>query len=108
MCPGFWDLSEGPKEVDVYFFDLDYDPTSAQLAEEYDLRDFRPDFAAQAAVNEEDPTFADERPNALQWDMQNGVASSAIFGRWHGGRAVDIRRNNRGWRQLYRFGGVLK
>jgi len=100
---------EGPEEVDVYFFDLDYDPTTAQLVAEYDKRGLKPDFAAQAAVNEADTAFADERPNGLQWDLQeNGVASYAAFDRWGGGREARVYRDDDGWSRCCRFGGVRK
>lgn len=96
------------EEVDVYFFDLDYDPTTRELAYEYDVRRLVPDFAAQVAVNEEEPAFADDRPNCLQWGLdENGFASFAVFGRWLDGREVDVLRHDaRRWDRHCRFGGV--
>ncbi|HEY4516154.1 MAG TPA: hypothetical protein VJH67_03130 [Candidatus Paceibacterota bacterium] len=98
------------EEKDVFFFDLDYDPSAKQLAEEYELRGLVSDPIAQAAVNEADPKFADDRPNGCQWNLQeNGTASFATFRRWYdGGRSVDVDRGDYLWFRCYRFGGVCK
>lgn len=43
-----------------------------------------------AAFNEEDPTFADEYPNATQWKDANGKYCYVIFERWSGKRSVSV------------------
>lgn len=96
--------------AEVWFFDLDYDPTPTELAREYEVRKLVPDFAAQAAVNEEDSAFADERPNGLQWGLQkDGTASFSAFDHWRGGRRdVSVSRDDGRWGRGCRFGGVRK
>mgnify|MGYP001594107053 CR=1 FL=1 len=96
------------EEVDVYFFDLNYDPTVQELDHEYELRGLKADPIAQAKVNTDDPAFADDRPNGCQWGLEKGVASFAAFDRWVGGRRVDVGRDDDGWYRGYRFGGVRK
>ena len=96
------------EEVDVYFFDLDYDPTVDQLEHEYERHGLEADPIAQAQVNVDDPAFADERPNVCQWGVKNGVASFAVFSRWIDERGVDVGRSGDGWNRRYRFGGVRK
>lgn len=96
------------EEVDVYFFNLDYDPTPAELDREYELRQLKADPIAQAQVNTDDPAFADDRPNNCQWGLENGVASFAVFDRWVGERDVNVLRYDGRWYRRCRFGGVRK
>lgn len=96
------------EEVDVHFFDLSYNPTPSQLEAEYNFRGLRSDPIAQIQVNIDDPTFADERPNGCQWNLdQNGIASFVAFYRWGDERDVRVDRDYRCYR-YYRFGGVRK
>jgi hypothetical protein len=96
------------EEVDVYFFDLDYDPTVKELDSEYELHCLNADPIAQAKVNADDPAFADYRPNGCQWGLEGGVASFYAFGLWGGKRSVLVDRYDGSWNRIYRFGGVRK
>ena len=105
-------LETAPKvegeEVNVYLFDLSYDPTTDELDREMEIRGLKPDFDALAAINAADPSFADDCPNVTQWRDANGKACSAVFGRWRDERYVDVFRHDFGWRRSYRFAGVRK
>jgi len=62
-----------------------------------------------AAVNEADPAFADEHPNATHWKDFNGKWCYAAFYRWpDGGRHVSVRRRAGGWRDGWWFAGLRK
>lgn len=99
---------EGPEEVDVHFFGLDYDPTPIQLAVEYETRGLKPDLAAQAAVNEDDPVFADERPNGLQWVSKRGESYFVLFFREEHEYHIHLWDSDHRWRKGWLFGGVRK
>lgn len=105
-------LATAPKgegeEVDVYFFDLDYDPTVDELDREMEIRGLRPDVDALTEVNQADPAFADDRPNVTQWRDVNGKACYAVFHRWRGERGVGVDRDGGGWGRCCRFAGVRK
>lgn len=105
-------LETAPKgdgeEVNVYFFDLDYDSTPDELDREMETRGLKPDPDALSAVNEADKAFADDRPNTTQWRDADGKACYAIFRRWIGGRFVDVDRSDDRWRRYCRFAGVRK
>jgi uncharacterized protein YqgV (UPF0045/DUF77 family) len=105
-------LATAPKgegeEVDVYFFDLDYDPTVDELDREMEIRSLKPDVDALSAINEADQVFADERPNVTQWRDANGKACYVIFDRWVDERRVYVGRRDYGWGRGYRFAGVRK
>ena len=96
------------EEVDVCFFNLDYDPTVEELDREYELRGLKADPIAQAKVNTDNPAFADDRPNGCQWGLENGVASFATFDRWRVERDVGVDRDGIRWSRCCRFGGVRK
>jgi len=89
-------------EVDVHFVPtkrfVPVKEVPAFLAQ-YDLV---PDPRAQAAVNEEDPAFADEHPNGSQW----GNNCCLAFGRWGGGRGVDCGRGDGDWGGGWFLSGV--
>ena len=95
-------------EVDVYFFDLDYDPTADQLDREMELRSLKPDPIALAAVNEADPAFADDRPNVTQWRDKKGNACFVLFRRRSDERNMVVRRDGDFWALRHRFSGVRK
>lgn len=105
-------LKTAPKcdgeEVNLYFFDLSYDPTADELDREMEIRGLKPDFDALAAINAADPSFADERPNVTQWRNANGKACFAVFSHWRGERYVRVFRDDRGWYRHCRFAGVRK
>lgn len=70
---------EGRAEDQTLFFELDYGPTVDELDREYEARDMRPDPYAVSQAMIDDPTFADERPVAVQWRNKHGRACCAIF-----------------------------
>ena len=96
------------EEADVYFFPLRRRVTEAQLAQEYELRGLTPDPRAQAAVNEANPAFADDRPNGTQWQDANGNWCYAAFDRCYGTRNVRVRRLDNGWDARWWFAGLRK
>jgi hypothetical protein len=97
------------ENVELRFFDLDYDPTPTELDAEYKSRNLKADFFALAKHMQDDPAFADECPVVCQWDLgENGVASYAVFHRWRDERSVDVDRYGNRWNRLYRFAGVCK
>ena len=99
-------VGSGPEEIAVQFFELDYDPTPAELAKEYELRELVADGAALGQAMTDDPTLADERPVACQWDIdEDGAASYAVV-RWRGRRRVAVHRVAGRWFRLCRFAGV--
>ena len=89
-------------EVDVYFVPTKrFVPTNevpAFLAQ-YGLV---PDPRAQAAVNEQDPVFADEHPNGTQW----GDNCCLAFYRWRDGRRVYCDRSDVDWSGDWFLSGV--
>ena len=99
---------EGFEEGEVVFFELDYDPSVDELGHEYEIRGLKPDpyVLAQAMTN--DPSFADERPVAVQWRDKHGRACDAIFYRRGGRRKVVVSRNDNGWFRNCRFAGSRK
>src|SRR3989344_207932 len=86
------------EEVDVYFFKVGHDISDAELEKQYELRGLIPaDPYSQAAVNEQDPSFADDDPNGTHWQDANGNWCFAAFVRWRGGRGVSVRRCDGAW-----------
>jgi hypothetical protein len=96
------------EEVDVYFFRLGRYVSEEEKAKEYALRGLVPDPYAQAQVNTDDPSFADEHPNGTHWKDANNRWCFATFDRWSGGRDVDVGRSDNGWDGRWWFGGVRK
>ncbi len=78
------------------------------MAKEYDLRGLKPDPRAQAADNEADPAFADQTPNACQWQDADGNWCYAAVNRWDDGRCVLVDRGGNDWGDDRSFGGVRK
>jgi len=103
-------MPRGEREkVEMWFFELDYNPTPKDLAAEYELRDLKADPIGLASVLEVEPAFADDRPVACQWDLdENGKASYAVFYRWLDGRNVNVQRHGNRWTRSCRFAGVCK
>jgi hypothetical protein len=99
------------ENVELKFFELDYDPTPAELDAEYEQRDLKADPFALMKHMKDDPAFADERPVACQWDLgEDGRASRAALGRSGGERERDVSvgHSDRRWYRYYRFAGVCK
>ncbi len=107
---------DGRDEDDVFFFRPDksvYDKNGLisdnNLAKEYELRGLKPDPYAQAAVNEADPAFADEKPNGSSWKDAGGNWCYAAFSRWRGDeRFVGVSRRGSDWGGGWLFAGVRK
>ena len=92
--------------VDVYFFKLDLSKSNgyiscADLAKEYALRGLVPDPYAQTEVNIDDPSFADEHPNATQWQDGDGKYCYACFDRWRDGRRVNVYQYGYDWNDYW-------
>jgi len=79
----------------------------ADLDKEYASRGLIPaDPFSLATVNEADPAFADEHPNATHWKDVNGKLCYAAFSRWFGERGVLVYRFGGGWRDRWWFAGL--
>ena len=79
------------------------------LKKAYERRNSKPaDPYSVAAVNEADPTFADEKPQGTHWKDAKGNWCYATFGRWGVKRKVFVRRSGSVWRGGWWFAGVRK
>jgi hypothetical protein len=101
-------------EVELHIFKLDLSKRGGwisddDLEKEFDLRGLKPvDPFALAALNEADPAFADEKPNATHWKDVQGDWCYAIFRRWGGERVVSVRRCDGDWDDYSWFASVRK
>lgn len=96
-------------EVEMTFFKLSRDVSDCQLEREYDLRALKADPRAQAAINEDDPAFADDNPNATHWRGADGEWCYTTFSRWKDSRNMGVYSSGgRGWDDYWFFGGVPK
>ena len=96
--------TDGPDEGEMYFFCLNrYIPVSEQPVE-LAKHGLVPHYLAQIQINIDDPFFADDHPNAMQWGKYN----YATFYRWGDGRGVGVGRDGDGWGGDWWFGGVRK
>ncbi len=98
----------GDEEVDVCFFKLDRSVSCDDLEKECELRGLRPDPCAEAKVNEDDPTFADEHPNGCQWKDAKGNRCFATFYRNDDERSVLVGHGDGVWVDYWWFAGVRK
>lgn len=97
------------ENLEVVFFRTGRQLTAEEQEQECAKRNLDPDPYAQAAVNEENPAFADKFPNGTQWSRDGKVASYLAFFRWDdGGRGVDCYRNGRDWHDYWWYSGVRK
>lgn len=97
------------ENVEVVFFRTGRNLSAEEQECECAKRNLDPDPYAQAAVNEQDPAFADKYWNGTQWNRAGKVASYLAFYRWRGDeRGVDCRRGDYGWRGPWWFAGVRK
>lgn len=96
------------EEVKIIFFKVGRDISDDDLEKEYELRGLIPaDPISLATVNEIDPTFADEHPNAIHWKDANGKWCYAAFRRWDGGgRVVSVSRHGSDWSDSLWFAGL--
>lgn len=107
-------IGEG-EEVDVYTFKPDPEAyvkgviSPAEVERQFYLRGLKPDPRAQAAMNEDDPSFTDEHPNGTQWPRPDGGYDFVTFGRWGvGDRSVRVGRGGFDWPGGWWFAGVRK
>lgn len=89
-------------EVDVHFVPTERYVSAAEVPAFLAQYGLVPDPRAQAAVNEEDPTFANEHPNGTQW----GDNCCLTFFRWRGERYVDCYRFDDAWHDRWWLSGV--
>lgn len=85
--------TDGPDEGDLFFFPLKRDTPVSEIPQAFESRDLVPDYMAQMQVNADDPAFADEHPNGMQW----GKNSCAAFDGWRGERRVSGGRGDNDW-----------
>jgi len=95
------------EEVDVCFFNENRFLSGAALQKAYESHGLTPaDPYSVAAVNEDDPAFADDHPNATEWLDKNGKRCYAAFDRWIDERDANVSRDDGGWRDDWWFAGV--
>lgn len=82
--------------------------TCQKVAEFLDTMGLEPDPHGAAAVNEADPAFADQHPNATQWKDGNDRYCYATFYRWNDERRVDVNRGGYDWDDYWFFAGRRK
>lgn len=96
-------------EVDVIFFKVGRFLSDSDLDKEYELRGLVPaDSYSQAAVNEADPTFADDHPNGTHWKDARGKWCYATFNCWVDERLVVVDRHALAWNVFWWFAGLRK
>jgi hypothetical protein len=80
-----------------------------KLEEEFKFVGLVPvDPVSLAAVNEEDPAFADNYPHGTHWKDADGKWYFAAFSRWIDERSVYVYRDDSGWDGSWWFAGVRK
>ncbi len=94
-------LGEGD-EVDVYFVPTKRFVLASEVSAFLAQYGLVPDPRAQTAVNEADPTFADDHPNGTQWSD----FCYLTFYRWYDERDVYCNRDDRVWRGYWFLSGV--
>jgi len=98
------------EETEVIFFNLGRYVSDDNLDKEYELCGLIPaDPYSLAAVNEADPTFADDHPNATHWKDSSGKWCYAAFDRFDDDeRGVFVSRSGDGWHDAWWFAGLRK
>ena len=97
------------KESDVIFFNVGRFISDNDLEEEFALRGLEAaDPYSLAAINEEDPSFADDHPNNVHWKDADGRWCYAIFYRRRGERHVTVHRDPSEWGGDWWFAGLRK
>lgn len=98
--------------AEVVFFKPDLSEKNGHISDddlerEYESRGLIPiDPYSLSAVNEDDPAFADDHPNAIHW-KDSGRWCYAAFDRWCGERSVRVSRSN-DWGGRWWFAGARK
>jgi len=96
-------------KAEVVFFKLGHYVSDNDLEKEYELRGLKPaDSYSIAAVNEADPSFADEHSNSTHWMDTNGKWCYIAFDRWFDKRFVRVLRRGNYWDGSWWFAGLRK
>ncbi len=95
------------EEVDVYFFNLGRFVRADEIDENMLLLNLVPDLLAQIQVNQDVPSFADQRKNSTQWNRVGMTASYLAFSTWDGKRGIVCDRNDCGCDETWWFAGAL-
>lgn len=99
---------EGSEE-EIILFKVGCDLTDEELKQEYELRGLVPASPfGLAALNESDPAFADDHPNATVWIDSEGKWCYAAFYRWDDDRSVNVYRGDDDWGDGWFFAGLRK
>lgn len=98
----------GNEEEDIVFFPIKRTASPSEVAAAYNRHNLEPDPEGVAKVNEDDPAFVDQHPNACQWQDDQGRWTCATFDRWHDGRSVVVGRDDDDWDDFWWFGGRRK
>ncbi|MEA2701435.1 MAG: hypothetical protein QOE22_144 [Candidatus Parcubacteria bacterium] len=102
------------EDGETVFFRLDLSDrggyiSDADLDKEYELRGLVPEEPdTLAAVNQDDPVFADDHPNATHWKDDRGRYCFAAFDRWDDDRGVSVNRSDNDWLGYWWFAGRRK
>ena len=95
------------EDSETVFFKLDKWVSDDNLEKEFELRGLVPqDPYTLAKVNQDDPAFADDKPNGTHWKDKDGNWCFATFDRWSGGRGVSVARGD--WFDGWWFAGRRK
>ena len=96
------------EDSETIFFKVGRWVSDDNLEKEFELRGLVPqDPYTLAKVNQDDPAFADEKPNGTHWKDKDGKWCFAAFSRWDGDRSVGVRRDG-GWVGGWWFAGRRK
>ncbi len=97
------------QEVEAVLFKLGHEVSCTDFKKEFELRGLDPvDLQSISALNESDPSFADEHPNATQWKDKNGKFYYAAFSRFSHNRSANVYQRDRYWGGDWWFVGVRK
>lgn len=99
------------EEEDIYFFPVKRTARLAEVAAAFNRHNLEPDPEGVAKVNEDDPSFSDQHPNACQWQDEQGLWTYVAFSQRDGVRYVGVdrvRRDNSEWLGRWLFGGRRK
>ena len=100
---------DGEAEVTLYFFNLGQYATDDEAEKEFALRGLKPaDPYALLAVNEADPTFADEHSNCTHWKDKDGKWCYVACHDWDVDRSVSVSRDDIDWGGGWWFAGSRK
>ena len=97
------------EDAEVVFFTLGRYISDDDLEKEYEKRGLKPaDAYSLAAVNRDDPAFADEKPNCTHWKDGDGKWCYVAFSRWGDVRGVSVSRVDSGWSGRWWLAGLRK